>query len=142
MVQIHTVPMIIPTNVKILTINEQLYVKGPLGILKAHSNINNTILKQMIKGVKEGYNYKIKIVGVGYRAVQQNYNLEISIGYNKPVIVPLPMDPKLTITNSGTIINGHSKLKPKVAQFMNSIVLLRPAKKDIYKHKGIEKINL
>ena len=130
-------PINLPLNVHAILLENTLYIKGPLGILKtqfSNDAIDPIILKKMIKGVTEGFNKRLKLVGVGYKAIV-NSSLEVHLGFNKPLIFPL--DISISSKSNGTIIEWKSKSLSKLTQYMSKIVLVRPASKDIYKGKGV-----
>lgn len=126
-----------PAKVKIIQQEGMVYVKGPLGIQKLkliNNSIDQKCIKKMIKGVTEGFSSKIKLVGVGYKAIIKK-ELEIQLGYNQPK--KLPLEVEISTKSNGTIIEGKHKSLEKLSQYMSKIVLIRPAYKDIYKGKGV-----
>ena len=44
----------------------------------------------MVTGVKDGFERKLEIVGIGYRAQMQGKNIQLALGYSHPVLFPLP----------------------------------------------------
>ena len=44
----------------------------------------------MVTGVKDGFERKLEIVGIGYRAQMQGKNIQLALGYSHPVVFPLP----------------------------------------------------
>lgn len=130
-------PINLPSNVQALIRENTLYIKGPLGIQCTkiiNDEVDKKILKKMIKGVTEGFNKRLKLVGVGYKAIV-NSSLEVHLGFNKPLIFPL--DISISSKSNGTIIEGKSKSLSQLTQYLSKIVLVRPASKDIYKGKGV-----
>jgi large subunit ribosomal protein L6 len=130
-------PINLPANVQALVRENMLYIKGPLGIQCTkiiNDEVDKKILKKMIKGVTEGFYKKLKLVGVGYKAMV-NDTLGVHLGFNQPLIFPL--DISISSKSNGTIIEGKNKSLDKLTQYMSKIVLVRPASKDIYKGKGV-----
>jgi ribosomal protein L6P/L9E len=143
--------MKLPREVQALAVNDILIIKGKLGIKKAHlKNIKyengeiltkdlatKKIIKNMIQGVTVGFKDKLKLVGVGYKA-QINDVLEVHLGFKNPIRVPL--DIQLKVNSTGTIIEGKSTSLNKLTQYLSNIELCKPARKDIYKNKGVVRI--
>jgi len=118
-------PIEIPQNVKVSLQGGELKVEGPKGKLsmRIHPDIkvsieNNTIkverptdqpfhramhgttaalIRNMIKGVTEGFTKVLEVVGLGYRAAVKGSNLELSLGLSHPVIYPIPPDVKIEV---------------------------------------------
>ena len=124
-------------NTKILTarIANDLYIKGPLGIVKTAVNGNEN---QIIKGVTKGFKVKFKLIGVGYKAILLDKHLEISLGFNRPVTITLVEGVGISLNSNGTIITGVSTSYLKLTNFMSSIKQIRPAYKDKYNGKGVK----
>src|SRR5215831_9861733 len=74
---------------------------------RALHGLTRSLLANMIHGVKEGFERKLDIVGIGYRAQLQGRNLQLALGYSHPVIFPLPegvqaeVDRQVSITLKG-----------------------------------------
>ena len=56
----------------------------------AYWGLTRTLLSNMVEGVSKGFEKKLELVGVGYRAAMKGTDLEISVGYSHPVIVKAP----------------------------------------------------
>lgn len=52
--------------------------------------LTRTLIANMIEGVTKGFEKKLEMIGVGYRASVQGRNLSLMLGYSHPLIVPLP----------------------------------------------------
>jgi large subunit ribosomal protein L6 len=52
--------------------------------------LTRSLVANMVHGVKDGYERKLDIVGIGYRAQMQGKNIQFALGYSHPVIFPLP----------------------------------------------------
>jgi large subunit ribosomal protein L6 len=90
---------------------------------------NNAVI-----GVSMGFSKQLEIVGVGYRAKLEKGNLEVSVGYSKPIIYPLPEDVEI-ILDKPTLITVRGIDKQRVGQVADEIKRFR--KPDPYKLKGI-----
>tara|TARA_B110000116_G_C16320457_1_gene352121 strand:- start:171 stop:503 length:333 start_codon:yes stop_codon:yes gene_type:complete len=93
----------------------------------------------MVEGVEKGYEKKLELIGVGYRAVNQGQKLDISAGYSHNIIFEIPVEVKLTtISDKGqppvVILNSIDKqLIGAVAAKIRSF-----RKPEPYKGKGIK----
>jgi large subunit ribosomal protein L6 len=94
-----------------------------------------SLIANMVHGVKDGFERKLEIVGIGYRAQVQGKSLQLALGYSHPVIFPLPegiqaeVDKQVSITIKGAD-------KALVGQTAAKLRELR--KPDPYKGKGIK----
>jgi large subunit ribosomal protein L6 len=97
------------------------------------------LLANMVEGVMKGYEIKLELVGVGYRAKAQGQLLELSLGFSHPVHIHLPEEIKLTAeTEKGKnpLITLASCDKQLVGAIASKIRSLR--KPEPYKGKGIK----
>jgi large subunit ribosomal protein L6 len=103
--------------------------------VKALHGLTRSLLANMVHGVKDGFEKKLDIVGIGYRAQLQGRNLVLALGYSHPVVFPLPdgiqaeVDRQVLIT-----VKGFDKAL--VGQVAAKLRALRPP--DPYKGKGIK----
>jgi ribosomal protein L6P/L9E len=124
---------------------EIIYIKGERGIKRMIVSKETTekekekSVKAMIRGVTHGYKDKITIKGVGYRATQVGSVIEISIGYKSAIQVGIPTGIEVKVKGAGTIIEATGTSKQKLREYLSTIVEKRPASKDKYNGKGIEK---
>jgi large subunit ribosomal protein L6 len=58
--------------------------------LRALHGLTRSLIANMVHGVKDGFERKLEIVGIGYRAQVQGKNLQLSLGYSHPAVFPLP----------------------------------------------------
>lgn len=155
-------PILIPKGVTVAVEGETVRVEGPKGKLsrvvpaaltvslqdsrllvqrssdhrtvRALHGLTRALLANMVQGVTEGFEKKLEIVGIGYRAQLQGRALQLTLGYSHPVIFPLPegiqaeMDKQTSVT-----IRGADK--ELVGQTAAKLRALR--KPDPYKGKGI-----
>ncbi|APU70773.1 50S ribosomal protein L6 [Companilactobacillus crustorum] len=150
----------IPAGVTVTQKGEDITVKGPKGELTRHfdSKIKLTLddkeakftreddndkalhgtmrsnLNNMIIGVTEGYEKKLELRGVGYRAQVKGNTLTLSVGYSHPVVMDAPEGIKVD-SPSNTEINVTGISKQKVGQFAAEIRDVRSP--EPYKGKGI-----
>jgi large subunit ribosomal protein L6 len=71
---------------------EQLLVTRPTdrGEHRALHGLTRSLVANMIQGVTAGYEKRLEIQGVGYRAQLKGKNLELAVGYSHPVPIPAP----------------------------------------------------
>ena len=102
-------------------------VRMRAGATRAH-------LANMVQGVTKGYERKLELVGVGYRAAVQGKNLNLALGFSHPVLFPIPEG--ITIeTPSQTEILVKGTDRQKVGQIAAEIRGIRPP--EPYKGKGV-----
>ena len=98
------------------------------------SGTTRALLSNMVKGVSEGWEKKLKLIGVGYRAKADNKNLVLTVGYSHPVTYIIPEGVKIeTPSQTEIIVSGTDK--QKIGQVASEIRLIRPP--EPYKGKGI-----
>jgi len=85
-------------------------------------------------GVSSGFSKQLEIVGVGYRAKLEKDKLELSLGYSKPVVFPIPKDIQIVL-DKPTLITVKGIDKQRVGKVADEIKRFR--KPDPYKLKGI-----
>lgn len=90
------------------------------------------VVENMILGVKNGFEKKLELNGVGYRMALKGTNIEMALGFSHPVIVDIPKDIEVKIENNAMTIGGIDKRA--VGQFAADIRALKPV--EPYKGKG------
>ena len=151
----------IPENVNVTLENDTITVKGPKGSLdfpisksvivkidgnaltvettdEDDSNVmqgtTNAIIKNMIKGVSEGFEKGLEIIGVGYRFQVQGNVLTVNAGYSHPVKMTVPAGLTVeAVSNTEIVVKGINK--ELVGEFAANIRKVR--KPEPYKGKGI-----
>ena len=103
--------------------------------VRALHGLMRSLIANMVHGVKEGFERKLEIVGIGYRAQVQGKNLQLALGYSHPVIFPLPDGVQAEVERQVSITLKGSD-KALVGQTAAEIRALR--KPDPYKGKGIK----
>ena len=94
-----------------------------------------TQVSNIIQGVATGFSQVLEIVGTGYRAVLAGRTLEINIGFNAPVKVPLPDGISAEVTDKPPKITLKGSRKDTLGQFAANIRGIRPP--EPYLGKGI-----
>jgi large subunit ribosomal protein L6 len=162
-------PITLPKGVELKVAEDSIAVKGPKGTLSIHAlpgasvsiengvvNVQVTdgaedkfggtvraLLANMVKGVSEGYERKLELVGVGYRASMAGKALNLSLGFSHPIVFNAPEGITLeTPTQTEILIKGSDK--QLVGEVAAKIRGYRPP--EPYKGKGVryagEKITL
>ncbi len=155
-------PVVIPAGVEITLAAEEIVVKGPLGTLKQKQSANVRVVKDgselkvekvdesiaanamsgtmrallanMVQGVSKGFERKLTLVGVGYRAQAKGDMLNMTLGFSHPVDHPMPAGVKVeTPTQTEIVLKGANR--QQVGQVAAEIRAYRPP--EPYKGKGV-----
>lgn len=155
-------PLAIPAGVEVTLDGSNVKVKGPLGSLeytfndtvtitkdganivfatkedskfaKALSGTVKAVMNNMVIGVTKGFEKKLTILGVGYRAQAQGVNLNLTLGFSHPIVFQAPAGIKVeTPTQTEILIKGIDK--QLVGQAAADIRSYRPV--EPYKGKGV-----
>ncbi len=102
------------------------------------SGTTRALIQNIVTGVSEGFEKKLEIVGVGYRASVSGKNLNLSLGFSHPVEFPIP-DGVTIETPSQTEILIKGSDKQQVGQLAANIRAYRPP--EPYKGKGVRYAN-
>jgi large subunit ribosomal protein L6 len=162
MSRVGKIPVAVPKGVEVQIAAASVSVKGPLGTLTqavgenvrlkkdgdqvlveaasesaeadAMSGTLRAILANMVTGVTKGFERKLALVGVGYRAQAQGDKLNLALGFSHPVVHQMPKGVKCeTPTQTEIVIKGMDKqLVGQVAAMVRSY---RPP--EPYKGKGV-----
>ena len=93
------------------------------------------IIANMVKGVSEGFERKLELVGVGYRAAMQGKDLNLSLGFSHPVLFNTPEGITIaTPTQTEILVSGNDK--QQVGEVAAKIRGFRPP--EPYKGKGVK----
>lgn len=154
-------PVALPKGVEVVVTTSDISVKGPLGTLKqsvlpfvsierdgdqlqvratdveaggAMSGTMRALLSNMVTGVTKGFEKKLNLVGVGYKAQAQGEKLNLSLGFSHPVVHDMPKGIKVeTPTQTEVLIRGIDKqLVGQVAAEIRAYRSPEP-----YKGKGV-----
>lgn len=154
-------PILIPEGVEVKTEDRKITIKGPKGELsyEVHSEIEvqvegekisispskkakktkalwgltRTLIANMIEGVTKGYEKKLAIEGLGYRASLEEKDLTILVGFTHPVKIKAPEGINFSVEKNIITVSGINK--ELVGQISAKIRKIRPP--EPYKGKGI-----
>lgn len=157
-------PVEVPKNVTITLDGQDLKVKGPLGelslnyprevkvereesgILRVKKAIETrranqmhglfrTLTDNMVVGVSKGFEKRLQLIGVGYRAMLEGKDLVLSLGFSHPVRMTVPDGIQVKVEeNTRIVVSGYDK--SAIGQFAASIRKWRPP--EPYKGKGVK----
>jgi large subunit ribosomal protein L6 len=134
-----TLERVLPAEMKIKQENGELTVERPNDLKKMKSlhGLTRTLLNNMVTGVTEGFEKKLEVNGVGYRAAKQGKTLTLTLGYSHPVLMEDPDE--ITTEVADQIITVKGIDKEKVGQFAAEIRDKR--RPEPYKGKGIKYVD-
>lgn len=115
------------TEVKVLRPND-------LKKMKSLHGLTRTLINNMVVGVTEGYEKKLEINGVGYKASKKGRQLDLALGYSHPIEMTDPEGIESTVENNVITVRGIDK--EKVGQYAAEIRFKRMP--EPYKGKGIK----
>ena len=132
-----TLERVLPSEMDIKMEGSEIVVSRPNDLKKMKSlhGLTRTLINNMVIGVTEGYEKKLEVNGVGYRAQKQGKKLVLSLGYSHPVEME---DPEVleTVLDGQNIIVVKGIDKEKVGQYAAEIRAKRAP--EPYKGKGIK----
>ena len=126
----------LPEGIKVTLQNDNVIVEADekANLAKPTHGLFRSMINNMVIGVSAGYEKRLSLVGVGYRAALSGSNLDLQLGFSHPLKVAIPSTIKVTIDKSVMIIiTGIDK--QVVGQFAAQVRALRPP--EPYKGKGI-----
>jgi large subunit ribosomal protein L6 len=130
----------IPAGITAAVDNKQLVIKrgDDSRTARAIHGLTRALVANMVTGVKDGFERKLEIVGIGYRAQMQGKSIQLALGYSHPVIFPLPEGITAEIEKqvSLTLRGADKALLGETAAKLRSL-----RKPDPYKGKGIRYAN-
>lgn len=163
MSRIGKAPIKVPSGVTVTISGSDVTVKGPKGELKrtfrpevtisqegdvvlvkrvaedrntrSLHGLSRTLLNNMVVGVSEGFERKLQVVGVGYRAAVEGRKLVMALGYSHPVDIELPQGIDVEV-GKGNIITIRSHDKQLLGDFCAYVRGKRPP--EVYKGKGVK----
>ena len=156
-------PITVPEGVEVKVNGQNVTVKGPKGTLEKEFHkdmkinldgnvitivrpnnepanrslhgLTRTLLSNMIEGTTKGFERKLEVNGVGYRASKKGNNLLLNLGYSHPVEIEAPAGITFDVPNQNEIIvKGMDK--ELVGQIAANIRTKRPP--EVYRGKGIK----
>jgi len=93
-----------------------------------------SIVSNMVEGVSKGFEKKLQLIGVGYRAKLEGSNLNLTLGFSHPVLYSIPTGITIeTPSNTEVVVKGANK--QLVGQVSADIRAYRPP--EPYKGKGV-----
>ena len=101
---------------------------------RAIYGLSRTLVANMVIGVSKGFEKKLQITGVGYRAQLDGKNLVLNMGYSHPVKMITPQELSVKVENPTTVVISGME-KELVGEFAAKIRSVRPP--EPYKGKGI-----
>ena len=126
----------VSTRMEIVEDGDTLTVKRPTdrGPDRAVHGLTRSLVANMVEGVTEGFEKRLEIQGVGYRAKLAGKALELSVGYSHPVSIPAPDGIEFEVPQpTQVIVRGIDK--QLVGEIASQIRRVRPP--EPYKGKGI-----
>ena len=132
-----TLERTIVPQIKLSTENGVLTVERPDDYKENRSlhGLSRTLINNMVVGVTQGFEKKLEINGVGYRAVKDGKNLVMNLGYSHQIVIPETEDIQIDVPDANHIvIKGIDK--QKVGQFAAEVRGKRPP--EPYKGKGVK----
>jgi large subunit ribosomal protein L6 len=106
---------------------------------RAMHGLYRSLISNMVLGVTEGYNKKLELVGVGFKASHQGNLLDLALGYSHNIIFEIPKELKVTTSQEkgqNPMISFESIDKQLIGQVCAKIRSLR--KPEPYKGKGVK----
>ena len=131
-----TLTQTIHPNIRIVIADGTARVERPddEGFNRGLHGLSRTLVANMIEGVTNGFEKRLQIIGVGYRAALKGKDLEVQVGYSHPVLVPQPDGIEFDVpTTTSIVIRGNDK--QQVGEVAANIRKIR--KPEPYKGKGI-----
>ncbi len=101
---------------------------------KAMHGLYRSLINNMVIGVSKGFEKRLSLVGVGYRAALAGKELDLQLGFSHPTRVAIPAGLKVDVVKSTSIIIQGSD-KQVVGQFAATVRAIRPP--EPYKGKGV-----
>jgi large subunit ribosomal protein L6 len=126
----------IPRDITVARDDDRLIVTRPTdrGEHRALHGLVRTLVANMVIGVTDGYEKRLEIQGVGYRAQMKGPDLELALGFSHPVSIPAPDGIEFEVPQpTRVIVRGISK--QQVGEVAATIRKQRPP--EPYKGKGI-----
>ena len=132
-----TLERVLPSEMEIKVEGDQIVVSRPNDLKKMRSfhGLTRTLINNMVVGVTAGYEKKLEVNGVGYRASKSGKTLTLNLGYSHPVEMTDP-DGIETVMEGQNVIIVKGIDKEKVGQFAAEIRDKR--RPEPYKGKGIK----
>lgn len=124
----------IPPGVHFEKQDSQYVVKRERSEQAALHGLARSLLANAVRGVSQGFEKHLDIVGIGYRSEVKGKSVVFTLGYSHPIEVPIPEGLSITVEKQTHIVVSGAD-KQQVGQVAADIRALRPP--DPYKNKGI-----
>jgi len=123
------------TGVSVVQTDKKLEIKfSEPGLARTRAGATRAHLANMVRGVTKGYEKKLELVGVGFRAQVQGKSLNLTLGFSHPVNVAIPEGINIeTPSQTEIVVKGIDR--QKVGQTAAEIRDIRPP--EPYKGKGV-----
>ena len=157
-------PVTLPSNIEIKIDKGTVSIKGPKGTLSqhynklvkikqssekevtfepaskdpkawAHAGTVRALVSNMVKGVTDGFQKTLELVGVGYRAQAKGKSVNLTLGFSHPIDYALPEGVSVETPNATTVILSSID-KQLLGQVASEIRAFRPP--EPYKGKGVK----
>jgi large subunit ribosomal protein L6 len=126
----------VPARMKIEQSDGVITVARPTerGDDRALHGLTRTLIANMVEGVTKGFEKRLELQGVGYRAAMQGSDLRLDVGYSHPVVIKAPQGISFEVpTQTEVVVKGSNK--QQVGQLAAEVRKVRPP--EPYKGKGI-----
>jgi large subunit ribosomal protein L6 len=126
----------VPARMKIDQAEGVITVTRPTerGDDRALHGLTRTLIANMVEGVTKGFEKRLQLQGVGYRAAMQGSDLRLDVGYSHPVVIKAPQGISFEVpTPTEVVVKGVAK--QQVGQIAAEVRKVRPP--EPYKGKGI-----
>ena len=126
----------VPPRIIVEQVDGELVVRRPTdrGPDRALHGLTRSLVANMVEGVTKGFEKRLEIQGIGYRATLRGQALELSVGFSHPVVVQPPQGIAFEVPSPNQIVvKGIDK--QRVGQIAAEIRKVRPP--EPYKGKGI-----
>jgi large subunit ribosomal protein L6 len=127
---------LVPARMRIEHVEGTITVARPTerGDDRALHGLTRTLIANMVEGVTKGFEKRLQLQGVGYRAALQGSDLRLDVGYSHPVVMKAPQGVSFEVpSNTEVVVKGVDK--QQVGQTAAEIRKVRPP--EPYKGKGI-----
>jgi large subunit ribosomal protein L6 len=126
----------IPRDISVEHADDQLVVTRPTdrGEHRALHGLTRSLIANMVTGVTDGFEKRLEIQGVGYRAQLRGRDLELALGYSHPVSIKAPDGIEFEVPQpTRIVVKGASK--QQVGEI--AAIIRKQRKPEPYKGKGI-----
>ena len=127
---------LVPVRMQVEQSDGTLTVKRPTerGEDRALHGLTRSLIANMVEGVTKGFDKRLEIQGVGYRAALRGASLELNVGFSHPVVIQPPQGISFEVpTPTEVLVKGIDK--QQVGQTAAEVRAVRPP--EPYKGKGI-----